>query len=231
MKAVLSPLYQSLRGKLGQSAVNYPYGGRQFVRGYVIPTNPKTAMQTLVRQYFAEVSTAFSSISANERAGWDTMNADHLLTDKDGKPYKAGAKGWYTGVNTLRLMAGLAINDTAPAWTYEVGPTDISTMQVSGAGIDIDFTGIAIGKKFLIKVSEPLPGLQRAPRSFVLPSKVMTECFTTSATGGAATCHIDNGNETKSWQAGDRVVVLIQGISSGYIPGGLFAKELTITTP
>lgn len=231
MKAVLSDLYKSLRGKLGTTAVNYPYGGRNFVRGYVIPTNPKTVMQEAIRAMFAQVSTAFSSIDGTERAGWDTINADHLLTDKDGKPYKAGAKGWYTGVNTFRLMDGQSINDTAPAWAYEVGPTDIAEMVKNGPGIDINFTGISIGKKFLVKVSAPLPGLQRAPRSFVLPSTVMTECFTTSSTGGAATCHIDTGNETKSWQVGDRVVILIQGISSGYIPGGLFAKEIVITAP
>lgn len=228
MKAVLSPLYQSLRGKLGQSAVNYPYGGRQFVRGYVIPTNPQTAMQTLVRQYFAEVSTAFSSITANERAGWDTMNADHLLTDKDGKPYKAGAKGWYTAINALRKLAGQAIVDTAPDWAYENGPYDIDVIQNDGTNLEVAVTGIAAGKKYLLKISEALPGLQRKPRSFVLPSSSLAQNFATASTGGETSWSIPVADLTKSWPAGSRVVVLIQGISDGYIPGGLFAKEMTI---
>lgn len=229
MKAVLSPLYQSLRGKLGQSAVNYPYGGRQFVRGYVIPTNPQTAMQTLVRQYFAEVSTAFSSITANERAGWDTINADHLLTDKDGKPYKAGAKGWYTAINSLRKLAGQAIVDTAPAWAYENGPYDIASVTL-GTNLTIDFTGIAQGKKYLVKMSQALPGTQRQPRSFVLVSTTTAENFVTAGPAGASQLEVAVADLAKSWEVGSRVVVLIQGISDGYIPGGMFAKELTIVS-
>lgn len=228
MKAVLSDLYKSLRGKLGTTAVNYPYGGRNFVRGYVVPTNPKTAMQDAIRALFAQVSVAFSNIDGTERAGWDTINANHLKTDKDGKPYKAGAKGWYTAINALRKLAGQAIVDTAPAWAYENGPYDIASVTV-GTNLVIDFTGIAQGKKYLVKMSDALPGTQRKPRSFVLVSTTTAENFVTAGAGGVSQLEVAAADLAKSWKSGDRVVVLIQGISDGYIPGGMFAKELTIT--
>lgn len=228
MIVTLSQVYDKIRGKLGNSVVLYPSGGRQFQRSYAIPTNPQSTAQTAIRAIFAQVSTAFPLIDGTERAGWDTMNSNHLKTDPDGKAYKVGAKGWYTAVNALRLLAGQAINDTAPTWAYEVGPYDISAVTDGGSALTIDFTGIAQGKKYLVKMSEALPGNQRGPRSFVLPSTTTSDCFVTAGTAGAGQLTIQSADLAKSWNAGDRVVVLIQGISDGYIPGGSFAKEIII---
>jgi len=70
-------------GQLGRALVFFPWKGLNVVREYVIPSNPKTALQTTQRSY---VTAAVAMIHTAQ------ADADHPLTSEDQIAYSALAQ-------------------------------------------------------------------------------------------------------------------------------------------
>ncbi len=65
-EAILNPAFTSVRGRVG-NIVFYSFGGRTFVRTYVIPRNPGTPSQRENRALFARAMNAWRELSAFDR--------------------------------------------------------------------------------------------------------------------------------------------------------------------
>jgi len=234
----LSDIYQSIRGAVGnKSQVLYPYGGRNFGRGYKIPTNPQSDAQVKIRQYFSLASAGFSGISDSERSAWQILGSNHPKADANGNTYAQNAKAMYTSVNSMRQIMGLAMTDIAPADATIEGPMQIlaASTGIDGDGnLIISVEGHAQGGKFMVEVTPALPGDQRQPRlaDYTLPSTPehwAANCFI--ANPGASTngsFNIDPLYQKYAWAIGNRVGILVWGISNGGIKGNVLASVVTL---
>jgi hypothetical protein len=95
MKITPSAMVNTLSGKTG-GIVAAHWKGRPYVRKLVIPTNPKSAAQTLVRNSMAKMAAMFRSLIAVAQA-WDktygsklSMTAFNVFTKHSRKAYQAG---------------------------------------------------------------------------------------------------------------------------------------------
>jgi hypothetical protein len=224
--------FETARGKDSPGAsgeVLYPVGKRQFSRSWVQPANPKTEMQTAIRALFAVASTAFSTITDANRATWKVLNDALPKKDKNGAEYKKTDKGWYTSVNVLRQMAGSAIIANAPEAVSEVGALSIETATIDGDSVIILATGVAAGKRYLVRVTNGMHNEQQNPRGYVLPFPVLSQNFVTAGVGGAIVITIGTtGTNIAGLAVGNFIGVALTGISDGYVEGGSLAKKLTI---
>jgi hypothetical protein len=76
MAKVTGPLMSmSASGTLGGTLVFSVWNGRAYVRKHVIPTNPKTAMQTGIRSMWKFLAKFWASISVPNKATWATIAA------------------------------------------------------------------------------------------------------------------------------------------------------------
>jgi len=80
------------------------------------PSNPRTVLQSQQRAFLNEIAQDWGSITASDRAGWDTFAAlpAQALTNSLGDTYYISGFLWFVKCNTRLLQAGLATSDTAP---------------------------------------------------------------------------------------------------------------------
>lgn len=118
---VISPIFSSMRGKLGGAVGSVARGGIAYFRALVIPTNPSTTLQTLVRAAMQSASAYWRTTlsETNQELWWDQASGGQT------------GQGLFTKVNQPRVYAqntGLArSNDTADpidAIDYVVTPPD-----------------------------------------------------------------------------------------------------------
>lgn len=62
-------------GTIANTATFAKWKGRAYVRQRVVPTNPKSAGQTSIRQMLKFLSQQWASMTAPEKASWDTLAA------------------------------------------------------------------------------------------------------------------------------------------------------------
>jgi len=79
MKIKWSPLVASASGTTAD-AVAASWKGIQYVRKHVIPHNPKSAAQTLVREALARCVTLWRSLHTDVKAWLDTYGVDYRLS-------------------------------------------------------------------------------------------------------------------------------------------------------
>lgn len=113
MASVTGPLMSmDASGSLGGAIVFSKWKGRNYVRQYVIPANPQTALQMANRARTAFLSQAWAGLTAPEKASWDA----------DAAAGQYSAFNAYTRGNSLLIGAGLApsankahlMSDTSP---------------------------------------------------------------------------------------------------------------------
>lgn len=104
----------SLSGAMGgQVFSRNRYGA--YMRSRVKPVNPKTVLQTAIRNSFSSLSNGFlNSLTAEQRTAWEQYAAAVPVRTKKGTMERITGQNMYVRCNQVRLNAGLAELLTAP---------------------------------------------------------------------------------------------------------------------
>jgi len=101
-------------GSLGGMTLSHNRSG-MYLRSRVTPVNPATAPQTVVRNAFSVLSTAWQGVLTKlQRDAWTTYAANVPVTDKLGRPLTLTGQQMYIRCNTPRLQVGLPRVDDGP---------------------------------------------------------------------------------------------------------------------
>ena len=74
---VISPIFSSMRGKLGGAVGAVSRGGVAYFRALVIPSNPRSVQQTTMRLITTALAAAWrGTLSDLQRAGWTAISPD-----------------------------------------------------------------------------------------------------------------------------------------------------------
>lgn len=117
MKVVAPGFALDASGKLGGAIVASKWKGRQYFRGLVRPSNPKSGGQTGVRAMFKFLAQQWAGLTAPQKATWDTIGEQIVASPFNG----------YMKVNQTRWRNFLAPGKNEP---------------VPGTGTQATFTGL-----------------------------------------------------------------------------------------
>lgn len=137
-----SPVYTQASGSIGGITYSHNRGG-MYTRGRAVPTNPGSAQQTAIRGFVAALTTAWTdTLTAAQRAAWDTYAENVPLLDALGEPRNVGGLGMYVRSNVPRLQAAEPRVDDGPT-TFTLGEfTNPTIVEVDATAdeIDVGFT-------------------------------------------------------------------------------------------
>lgn len=120
--ALFLPILGPLSGKLGGNVFSHNRNG-QYVRQFVIPTNPNTTEQNDVRGYLGQCATRWgSTLTGLQRNGWRSYAETMPLVNSMGATYYLTGLQAYTRTNVSLRKAGLAFLDDAPVINGECPP-------------------------------------------------------------------------------------------------------------
>lgn len=111
---IKSQLVTEASGSIGGITASHNRGGMYF-RGRVIPVNPGTPQQAVIRSHMSQLTSLWlNALTAAQRAAWDTYAENTYIPDALGEPRNIGGLGHYVRSNIPRLQAALARVDDAP---------------------------------------------------------------------------------------------------------------------
>lgn len=126
-------------GKLAGSVFSHNKGG-QYIRQFVVPTNPNTTSQNQVRAYMANLSARWGSIlTQSQRDGWIDYAANVPQINALGDEIFVTGLNQYVRANVPRLQAALARQDDAPT-IFDKGEFTVPTFGIDAANDEIDVT-------------------------------------------------------------------------------------------
>lgn len=103
-----------LSGSMGAITASHNRGGTYF-RQRATPVNPNSPQQQAVRAIMTALNVSWNvSLTAIQRAAWDTYAANTPLTDVLGEQIHVGGKEMYARSNVSRIQAGFTRIDDAP---------------------------------------------------------------------------------------------------------------------
>lgn len=132
-----------LSGSIGGITASHNLGGAYF-RSRVVPVNPASPEQALVRQIFGNLAALWTNtVTASQRAGWADYAANVTILDALGESINITALNMYIRSNTPRIQNGLPRVDAAPV-IFNLGdftaPTIISMTSPSVLSLGFDVT-------------------------------------------------------------------------------------------
>lgn len=171
MKCVLSFPVAELSGKAGGDfgIVMSNWRGLQVARRMVVPDNPQTTEQDLIRGMMSTASVAFQSVTANEKLAWEAW-AEINKSRIKGQMVVRPAISEYCAVNIVRQMDGQATTDTAPTAKPDFAVTGITSFTNTGPGVSMDLVvthnaSVTANKFLLIKFTGALASAVVVPRA------------------------------------------------------------------
>jgi hypothetical protein len=157
-----SPIISAGSGSIAGCTVSRNRGG-MYMRNRAVPVNPNSASQQVMRGALATLVANWTSIlDTDQRAAWNTWALNTPQTDALGSTYKMSGQNAYIKMNSLRILAGVAIINDAPA-TYAGAalsqPTAIviqeATQLISFAFTNTDAWATAVGGHLMVFSSRP----------------------------------------------------------------------------
>lgn len=149
-------------GSYASNTFSHNRGG-QYIRQRAVPVNPASAFQVAIRNIVANLTSRWNqTLTAAQRAAWDTYAANVPLLDTLGEPRNAGGLGQFCRANVPRIQNSVAVLDDAPT-NFNLGsftnPT-ISALTASSDTIAIAFTNTdawasAVGGYMYLYASRP----------------------------------------------------------------------------
>jgi hypothetical protein len=151
----LSQIITAASGSVGGATWSRNAAG-MYIRARATPVNPNTSRQSAVRAAMSSMVVYWhSTLTAAERAAWDTYAANTPLTDPLGQQQTVSGQNMFLRSNILRQWRSLGVIDAAPT-DFDLGQPVVSvtsvvvaagtltwTYTVGGAGTD------TTGDKFL----------------------------------------------------------------------------------
>jgi len=163
--------------------------GTHIARQFVVPTNPKSEQQQMIRGHFSATAAAYKLLTAAQAAAWIALGHSLTKTNMVDTNYTMSGIAAYQMVNVYRLLNGQAQTTTAPALTTMPVPvTGITSCKYTSATHTLvtiaDCTGMANGCLVLMRLSSSLARQSRLirPNELRLGSLTETSCFGTVAT-------------------------------------------------
>lgn len=143
MKVLIGALYLDMRGRLGGSvASRNRYGS--YLRNYVVPTNPSTTRQELVRTGFSLAIAAWKALSATYRANWETYAASCNFSDRFGTNYKLSGVSIFVRSYCAAVDLGVSPITTAPTVMGLPAQPTFSSVVADVSSVNIVFTHGAV---------------------------------------------------------------------------------------
>lgn len=176
---ILSPLVNRMSGKLG-GIVGARNAGGMYLRSNVMPVNPQTAAQMMVRSYLAQLVARWSQVlTADQREQWGTYGQNVTRQNKIGQTIKVTGQNWYVGNNILRLQSGLSIVDNGPViFAGDTMTPPTVTLAASDGDISVAYTNTddwagEVGGALIVFASRPLSNSRNFPAtSYLYAGKV-----------------------------------------------------------
>lgn len=101
-------------GSLGGLTLSHNAGG-MYMRSRVVPTNPNTGPQNVVRAAMALLSNRWANtLTQVQRDAWDVYAENTPLPGPLGDPRNVGGIGMYNRSNVIAIVASMALTDDAP---------------------------------------------------------------------------------------------------------------------
>lgn len=134
MRVVPSITVDELRGGVSNTncPVFYPNRSTQVARKSLVPTDPKTFSQRLVRAYVQVLAPYWASISEQQRLDWAAYAATNPVVVPGGTTYINGC-AWFSKINLTRLFAHRGVNLNAP-----IGATPPALVSIGDFTFDPD---------------------------------------------------------------------------------------------
>jgi len=112
--ALFKSILGAISGKSGNLIFSRNKGG-QYLKEYKKPTNPKTVLQSRVRQIRSQTSKAWAGLNEEKRNEWNNFAEDNPVLNRLGDPIYLSGFGWYqkAGFNYVNIGETLA-NITVP---------------------------------------------------------------------------------------------------------------------
>ena len=235
MKARLAYPFDEFSGKTGGDfgIVLSNWRGLQVARRLVIPRNPNTSEQAIIRGFLTVAAGAFQSVTASEKSAWESfaeIMASRILGQRVVRP----AISEYVRVNVLRQMDGQATTDTAPTSKPDTAFVSIDGVDLNTitGDLTIDATlpaSITAGTLVLFKYTSALPSGVVVPR--------VSDYRTAEGVNGAGTIQAAvAGSNTYTFTApwfepgpGDFLGVAVQPLTASYAPGIILRSVVAAT--
>ena len=207
--------------------------GIQTGRKFVIPRNPNSANQTLIRNILTQASQAFQNISAVNKESWAAFCASNPIT-WEGKKVVLPEISQFVKINCYRLLNGQSISNTPPTDKADFVATaidnfayDTTTTQLT---FDITHTADPVTNKlWALYVTRSLPSLVRKAREtdYVLIDGAGSDSIiAVTATKQSVTITTPRYAD---WEDGDYLSIKALPLSPGYNPGTSFDNVDQIT--
>jgi hypothetical protein len=155
-KILFGMMMTDARGKLGGQVFSKNNAGA-YVRTKVTPVNPRSSAQTGVRSIFAQISQAWSGLTASQIKGWNKAVDSWKRTDIFGNLKSTTGKALFQRINQNLLNSGQAILNNAPV------PTENSLLRLVAANFDVNaplydvqVTGNEVGTVIQVQATPPL---------------------------------------------------------------------------
>lgn len=117
----LGALVADIRGSIGGTCFSRG-GGGAIARNAPKPCNPRSASQSDRRAILAQVAQRWGTVLTEpERTAWRAYAAGTSWTNKVGTSASISGMAAYVRLNSLRMMAGLTVEDTAPITVGHAG--------------------------------------------------------------------------------------------------------------
>lgn len=140
--AIFTPLHAgAISGSMNGTTFSHNAGG-PYMRARVIPTNPNTAFQQVVRNAMATLSAFWNdTLTPAQRAAWAVYAANVQIPNRLGQSRNVTPLNMYVRSNQPRIQAGLPRQDTAPI-IFDLGAfTDPSfAIDQPSNEVDVSFT-------------------------------------------------------------------------------------------
>jgi len=141
-KIQFSSVVGDARNKIGGSVFTKVRFGAM-VRRKVSPVQPRTSRQTTVRALLTLLSKRWgSTLTAAQRAGWESLAGSYPRTDVFGNSYTLTGLQMYTALNRNLQLIGVTIIDDAPASLSVGSPGSITATATIGTPNVLDVTPV-----------------------------------------------------------------------------------------
>ena len=139
MKVIYSIL-SAASGKLGGVVASHNRSG-QYLRKHSVPTQPRTAAQTIVRGQLRAISSSFRSLTSDQVAAWNALGATVTLKNKLGTSFHPTGQQLYVSCNkNLQLIGITTLLSDAPSVPTLPSITTFSITPHSTANVVDGFT-------------------------------------------------------------------------------------------
>lgn len=235
MKIRLAYPVSQMSGKVGGAfgIVMFQHRGLQVARTMVTPANPSTTPQDTIRGYLASAAVAFQSLTANEKAAWETY-AELIKSRIMGQEVVRPAISVYCQINCIRQIAGEAITDTAPTTKPDFAISAITAFEYDSVSGDMNvvFTHNApatANRYVLVRFTAALPS------GVVVPKRSDYRLAETVAGSGSIVA-LDASPQTIAFDEPWTTVpvdsfagVSITPLNTDYVPGVEFSDVVQVT--